>query len=199
MRTESFITAIFTDGQRSGAATVVKNQGLMVILEILLDLGEQEVAEVAVFSEISTRFEVDNRDVGGSGGLSLFIESDEGIVASSEVIIGDEWGGGAEDTRYFQVVSDKTGEAEGGIMRGVLLKIGGVVGFVDNNEAEIREGGKKGRAWANDDNWGGSVKTSFPDLMTFRFGLTRMYEDSATRKSGFKNLDELGSEGNFGY
>lgn len=51
--TESLVAAIFTDGQRSGATTVVKNQGLVVLAEVLFDLREQLIAKIAVFGEIS--------------------------------------------------------------------------------------------------------------------------------------------------
>ena len=46
---------------------------------------------------------------------------------------------------------DVGSEAEGGVVRCVVLVEGGFVGFVDDDEAEIVEGGEEGRAGADDD------------------------------------------------
>lgn len=55
----------------------MKNQSLMVILEILLDLCKKGVAEIAILTKISTRFEVNNRDIWRNGGFGFFAEGNE--------------------------------------------------------------------------------------------------------------------------
>ena len=47
-------------------------------------------------------------------------------------------------------MSHETGEAEGGITGRVFLIIGGLVGFVDDDETEIPEGSEKGGTGADD-------------------------------------------------
>ena len=116
-----------------------------------------------------------------------------------KVIIGGERSGGTENTGGFEVISHETSETKSRITGGVLLKIGGIVGFVDNNEAEIREGGEKGRARPDNDNRGGGLKTLLPNLVALGFSLTGVDDDSAAGEGSFKNLDELGCESDFGH
>ena len=67
-----------------------------------------------------------------------------------KVIVGSERGGGALEAGDFKRCSHEAGKTESGIFRGVFLEVGGFVGFVDNDEAEIFDRGKEGRAWPDD-------------------------------------------------
>lgn len=50
--------------------------------------------------------------------------------------------------------SDKAGETQGRVARGIFLIISRFVGFVDDNETEVMQRCKQGGAWANYDAWG---------------------------------------------
>lgn len=55
------------------------------------------------------------------------------MVAIGEIIILNQGSGGAEQTVNFELIGDETGEAESGIFRWTLLKIGWLVGLIDDN------------------------------------------------------------------
>lgn len=75
-------------------------------------------------------------------------------MSFGEVIINQIRCGGAKDTGDFASTSDKTGETQSRVARGIFLIISGFVSFVDDNETEVMQGCKQGRAWANYDAWG---------------------------------------------
>lgn len=164
--------AFFAKRERGGAAAVVVNESLVAIRKILLDGGEKVVGEVAVFSEGFARGEVNDFDIGlNSGGFGFFCEGDEGVFGFGEVKVGDERGGRAEKARDFESAGEEGGEAEGGVFGGVFLVVGGFVGFIDDNEAEIFKWGEESRARADDDAGMFGVEEGFPDEVTFGFGL----------------------------
>lgn len=88
---------------------------------------------------------------GFAGGFSLFGEGNKGVFRGGEVIIGGKRGSSAKNARDFGIFCHEAGEAQSGIFRGVFLEISAFVGFVDDDEAEIFDGGEQGRAWADDD------------------------------------------------
>ena len=76
----------------------MENQALFAVVERLLDGFDELITNEAITSEIGAVFEVDNRN------RSLFIgfdreliERNNGVVLFADIIIGDKWGGGAED------------------------------------------------------------------------------------------------------
>ena len=71
------------------------------------------------------------------------------------------------------------------------------MGFIDDDETEIFERGEKGGAGADDDLWGVGVEEAFPGEVAFGFGLAAVKEGDALAEGGFKDLDELGSQGDF--
>lgn len=71
------------------------------------------------------------------------------------------------------------------------------MGFVDDDETEIFERGEEGGAGADDDLWGVGVEEAFPGEVAFSFGLAAVKEGDALAEGGFKDLDELGSQGDF--
>lgn len=139
----------------------------MFILNIICYFCQEKVRKVAIFGEISAVFEVDKGDFGVDGGLfGFFGEFDEGIMVFCEVIIDEIRGGGAEDAFWLrlygfeglkfggfwlELANDEAGEAEGGVARGVFLVIGGLMGFVDDDEAEVVNRGEEGGARTDDD------------------------------------------------
>lgn len=108
---------------------------------------------------------------GFAGGLSLFGEGNEGVFRGGEVIIGGKRGSSAKNAGDFGTFCYETGEAQSGIFRGVFLEISAFVGFVDDDEAEIFDGGEQGRARTDDDLGGRGIEQIFPDEMALRFGL----------------------------
>ena len=91
------------------------------------------------------------------GGFCLFIKGDKSIFRLGEIIISGKRGGGAEDARDFGGMRHETSQAERGIFGGVFLEIGGFVGLVDNNKAEVVNGGEKGRTGADDNLGSGGI------------------------------------------
>lgn len=67
------------------------------------------------------------------------------------MIIDEIGGGGTEDAGDFLLAGDEAGEAQGGVTGCVFLIIGGFVGFVDNDEAEVVNGREEGGAGTDDD------------------------------------------------
>ena len=59
---ESLPAALIADSKRSGAAAVVKDKALLVVIERLLNRGNKFVADDAATGEASAVFKVDNRD-----------------------------------------------------------------------------------------------------------------------------------------
>ena len=83
-------------------------------------------------------------------GFGFSSKRNEGIMGRSEMKVDDIGGGGTLNTGDFEGFADEAGEAQGGIVRGVFLVIGTFVGFVDDNETKIADGGEKGRTGTND-------------------------------------------------
>ena len=91
-------------------------------------------------------------DAGGDGGgFCLFGEEDEGVFVFGEEEVGDEGGGGAKEASDFEGAGEEGSEADGGVFGGVFLVVGGFVGFVDDDEAEVFDRGEEGGAGADDD------------------------------------------------
>ncbi len=122
------------------------------------------------------------------------------------MIIDDIGGGSAEETGDFLVrglaaCGDEAGETESGITGGVFLVIGGFVGLVDDDEAEIMDGGKESGTGADDDDGvagGGFGEDTEPSFAAFGGGLVGVDEVDTGAESLLENLDELGGEGDFG-
>ena len=62
--TEGLPTAIFANGHRSRTTTIMKNKGLMFILNIILYFRQEKVGKIAIFGEIGAVFEIDKGDFG---------------------------------------------------------------------------------------------------------------------------------------
>ena len=153
---EGLPAAVITEGERGGTAAVVEDEGLVVLVEVVLEGGEQRLGEIAVAREEGAVLEVDDGDGGGlGGGFGLMVEGDKGGFLASEVIIDEVGSGGAENAGDFEGSGNVAGEAKGGIAGGVFLVVGGFVGFVDEDEAEVVEGGEEGGTGADDDGGGG--------------------------------------------
>ena len=127
----------------------------MAVREVALDGRQEVVAKITVFREGLARFEVDEVEIRVFGGrFGAGFQGNASVVFLGEVIIGDERSGGALETGDFQGVRHKTGEAEGRVFRGVFLRIGRFVSFVDDDEAEVVNRGEEGGAGADDDERG---------------------------------------------
>lgn len=102
IRAEGLPTAVFTDGHRGRATSIMKNEGLMFILNIVCYFCQEKVGKVTIFGKIGTVFEIDKGDFGVNGGLfGFFGELYERMMSFSEVIVDEIRGGGAEDTFWL--------------------------------------------------------------------------------------------------
>ncbi len=94
-----------------------------------MDASDERIAEYAATSKVGAIFKIDNGNVGSFGGFDgEFGERDDGMMSLTDVIIGDEWRGGTE-----QSLRHNSGKTEGGIFGILILVIGGLVGFVDDD------------------------------------------------------------------
>jgi len=190
---EGLPAAFFAESERGGAAAVVIDEGLVAVLEVLLDGGKKRVGEVAVFGEGFAGGEVDNLDVGGDGGSFGFLgEGDEGVFGLGEIKVGDERGGGAKEARDVEGAGKEGSEADGGVFGGVFLVVSGFVGFVDDNEAEIVKWGEESGAGANDNAGGVGGEEVLPGEVAFGFGLFTVEQSDDVAKGGLEDLDKLG-------
>ena len=65
------------------------------------------------------------------------------------------------------------------------------MGFVDNDETEVRERSEESGAGTDDDFRGSREKEGFPEEMAFGFGLFRVEEDGCTGEGFLEDFDEL--------
>ena len=90
VRTERLPAAMLANGKRCRAATVVKNESLMMIIKVLFDGGKKVVGEIAIFRKSGWITEVDYMHLGRFGSFfGFFIKRDEGRFVACEVVICD--------------------------------------------------------------------------------------------------------------
>ena len=117
---------------------------------------------------------------------------------AGEVIIYEVRGGRAEDAGDFEGAGDLAGEAKGGVAGGVFLVVGGFVGFVNQDKAEVVNEKKKGGAGADDDGGGGGFEEVKPEAAAGGRGLLGVEQGDAVAEGLLENLDDLAGEGDFG-
>ena len=89
---------MITDGQRCGAAAIMENHALLVMIERLLNASDELIAKNTTTSKIWTILEVDDLDFRGFIGFNgEFVEFDDGIMLLAEVVIRNKRGGGTEN------------------------------------------------------------------------------------------------------
>ena len=79
-----------TNGQRCGATAIMENQALLMVVERILDAGDELVAKEAITGEIGAILEVD--DVNASGFIGLngeFTKLNDGVVLFAKIIVGN--------------------------------------------------------------------------------------------------------------
>lgn len=104
IRAEGLPAAFLAEGERGRAAAIMKDEGLILMLEIALDVGEEGGGEIVILSELVTLFEVDDGDFGGGGRRFGFLaELGESVLRLGEVIIDDIRGGGAKETGNLEL------------------------------------------------------------------------------------------------
>lgn len=59
MRASGLPATMVTDGERGGATAVVKDEDLVMVFEVVLDVFEELIGKIAIFGEICAIFEVD--------------------------------------------------------------------------------------------------------------------------------------------
>lgn len=165
VRAEGLPATVFADGERRRTSAIMKNQSLMFIFKISFDFCQKLIGEVAITEEVVAIFKVDNGDFRvESGSFGLLGELNKRMFGFREIIIGEVRGGGAKEAGDLEGASHEAGKTSSGITRGVFLVVGSFVGFVDNNEAKIMDGGKEGRTRADDNEGGGRGEDFEPDL-----------------------------------
>jgi hypothetical protein len=97
-------------------------------------------------------------------------------------------------------VAADDGEVTGVILRWVFLFVGGLVFFIDNDEAGVVEGGEDGGA-GTDDDAGFAGADAVPFVEAFSLGEVGVEDGDLIDEgveAGFETLDGLGGEGDFG-
>jgi hypothetical protein len=189
---ESLPAALVADSERSGAATVMKDKALLVVVEGLLDRGNKFIANDATAGKAGAIFKIDNRDRSGFVAFDgELVKRDDCIMLAADIIISNQRGGGTKDS-----LAHLASESESRVLRILILMIGGLVRLVDNNETKVSDGSKEGAAWADYDLRGGRLEGFLPELMADRFGLFGV-EQNYIFEEVLKILDKLGGEGDF--
>ena len=170
----------------------MEDKALLVVVEGLLDRGNKFIANDATAGKAGAILKIDNRDRSGFVAFDgELVERDDGFVLPTDVIVGNQRGGGTKDS-----LAHLASEAESRVLRILILMIGGLVRLVDNNETKVSNGCKEGAAWADYDLRGGRLEGFLPELMADRFGLFGV-EQNYIFEEVLKILDKLGGEGDF--
>ena len=97
---EGLPATAFAERKGGGAAAIMKNEGLIILVKISFNFFVQWGAEILIDGKIVAIFDVNEMDGRRMGvGFSLFSEGDIGVVGFGEAEIGHERGGGALNTR----------------------------------------------------------------------------------------------------
>ena len=87
------------DSERCCAATVMKDERLLMVVERILNRFDELVAEKAIVAKVFALLEVDDGDfsafVAFDGEL---IKRNDSVVLVADVKVGDEWCGATEDS-----------------------------------------------------------------------------------------------------
>ena len=121
--------ALVANGHSGGAATVMEEHGLLVVIERVLNAFDKRIAKDATARELGAVFEVDKMDGGGFVGFDgELVERNDSFVLRTDVVVRHKWGGGAEDS-----FAHYSSETESGVFGVLVLMIGGLVGLVDDD------------------------------------------------------------------
>ena len=190
-------------GEGAGEAAAVEEEddlvsgGELLIHGVAEALGED--GGTAFFGFVA---HVDDADEGKGLAVGALGEGDELVFlffGTVEVAF-DGGGGGAEDDGGAFDVGADHGEVAAVVFRWVLLFVSGLVFFVDEDEAEIGEGGEDGGAGADDD-FGDSLADAVPFVEAFALGEGGVQdgdEFGGLAEAGLEALHGLGGEGDFG-
>ena len=72
-----------------------------------------------------------------------------------EIIILNFRSGGTLNTKNIKSFSNEASKSKGGVLRGLILKIGWFVSLINNDETKIFNRGEKSGARTNDNFWSG--------------------------------------------
>ena len=145
---------------------------------------------------------VDDANEGKGLAVGALGEGDELVfVFGAGVEVAFDGGSGrAEDDGGSFDVSAHHGEVAAVIFGWVLLFVSGLVFFVDEDEAEVGEGGEDGGAGPDDD-FGDSLADAVPFVEAFALSEGRVQDGDklgGLAEAGLEALHGLGGEGNFG-
>ena len=113
---------------------------------------------------------VDDADVGHDGAVDALGQADETVFAGAGVAVGFEGGGrGAEEDGAALQGAAHDGDVAGVVVGGLVLLVGGLVFFVDDEEAEGADRREEGRAGAERDA-GFAGRDALPFVVAFAVG-----------------------------
>lgn len=137
---EGLPAAFLAEGERGRTAAIVEDEGLVLVLEVTFDVGEEGGGEIVILGELVALFQVDDGDLsGGRGRFGFLAELGEGMLRLGEVIIDDIRGSGTEKARNLELGGHEASQTQSGVTGRILLIISAFVGFVDNDETEIMD------------------------------------------------------------
>jgi hypothetical protein len=144
--------------------------------------------------------DIDNLYYGHKDGSPAFLEVNEGIFAREGVVVAFEAGrSSTEEDAGMGMMGNDDGYVAGMIAwGGILLLVGVLVLFVDDDEAEALEGEEHGRAYAEDDVVGLLRELAEPDVGSLGIGTSAVIDAQPFAKYAAQTVGELGSESNLG-
>lgn len=190
-------------GKGTGKATAVEEEDDLVSGgELLVHGMAQALGENGWTAFLGLVAHVDDANKGEGLTVGSLGEGDELVFvfgAGVEVAFDGRSGGAKDDSGAFDMGAND-GEVAAVVFRWVLLFVSGLVLFVDEDEAEVGEGGEDGGA-GSDDDFGNPFADAVPLVEAFALGEGGVEdgdEFGGLAKAGLEALYGLGSERDFG-
>jgi len=182
------------------AAAIQKDDDLFTVFEAFFDGSTKDFGDNGVAALLLSGFDahVDDTGQGERGTVGPLGEMGEVVFAEEGVVVGFERrGGGAEENGALLEVATNDGEVACVVFRRVFLFVGGLVFFIDDDEAQVDDRGENGGA-STDDDAGFATADAVPFVESFalrEIGVENGDFVDEVVEAGFEALDGLGSEG----
>ncbi len=138
-----------------------------------------------------SRSEIDEFDFRESARLHALAYFEQAVAPLAGIFVAfDRGGGGAEDDRATQILSPDHRNIAAIVTRSLILFVGGIMLFIDDDQAEFRQRRKNRRARTNHHVDLGARNTA-PLIDAFFAGESAVQDADPAGKARFKAIDQL--------